>query len=199
MLATRLTVDGLWRTLCPSFDALLIFRLSAPLRSPSTRPCPRNATPTLQHPRRCPPARLLHGSTLLQTRPGTHVQNWKFSGAKTKSSQIVDGNDAYKSLEDVPTTELHNVLRQLRTSGNAYGKIVNVVEYLVAIRGERPSLIHYDALIFANADPQRGSAEVVAQLWLEMEQEGIVPDSGLHHSALHVCFTFLKIRDSAFV
>jgi hypothetical protein len=102
-------------------------------------------------------------------------------------------------LDEVPILELHEALRQLRASKSPYGEIADMVEYLVRVRGEKPSLLHYDALIFANADPERGSAEVVAQLLMEMKKEGIVPDSGLYHSALHVCPASLRISAMIFV
>ena len=47
-------------------------------------------------------------------------------------------------------------------------------------------MIHYDALIRANADAENGSAEVVEGLLKEMKEEGIGTDSGLYHAVLQV-------------
>ncbi|RAL62362.1 hypothetical protein DID88_004928 [Monilinia fructigena] len=42
-------------------------------------------------------------------------------------------------------------------------------DYLVKVRQEKPALVHYDALIAANADAENGSAEVVRTLLEEMK------------------------------
>lgn len=78
------------------------------------------------------------------------------------------------------------MLRNLRDEKGAYQRIVNLVQYLIEDRGERPSLRHFDALIRANADAEKGSAEVVEGLLREMEREGIIGDSGLYHGVLMV-------------
>jgi hypothetical protein len=100
----------------------------------------------------------------------------------------------YNSLDDVPIAQLHETLRNIRTENGAYNRIVELVTYLIKNRGEKPSLLHYDALIRANADAGRGSADIVAHLLREMKQEGIVPDSGLYHSTLQVGTSLVWIR-----
>lgn len=60
------------------------------------------------------------------------------------------------------------------------------MKYLICERGEKPALIHYDALIRANADAEFGSAEVVKDLLIEMKEERIAADSGLYHGVLQV-------------
>jgi hypothetical protein len=72
------------------------------------------------------------------------------------------------------------------TEEGRYHDIVNLVEYLVTTRREKPSLIHYDALIRANSDAAYGSAEVVKGLLQEMKESSIAGDAGLYHGVLQV-------------
>jgi hypothetical protein len=198
MPATRLTIDGLWRALCPSFDAVSLSRLNNPLRSPGIRPYTTIVKSTLPQVHKSSPARHFHNSVAQQRRHG--VQAHKDStNAESVLPLICGVEKEYKSLDEVPILELHDALRQLKVSKDPYVKISNLVEYLVGVRGEKPSLVHYDALIFANADPERGSAEVIGKLFMEMKQEGIVPDSGFYHSALHVCPDPLRTSAANFV
>jgi hypothetical protein len=74
----------------------------------------------------------------------------------------------------------------MRTQENGYNKIAELVDYLIRNRGEKPALIHYDALIRANADAENGSVEVVRSLLKEMKEMGIGADSGLYHGVLQV-------------
>jgi hypothetical protein len=83
--------------------------------------------------------------------------------------------------------KLHGKLRQLCTERGAFHRIVELVELLIREKGEKPALIHYDALIRANVDAEFGSAEVVKDILVEMKQEGIAVDSGLYHGVLQVC------------
>ena len=66
--------------------------------------------------------------------------------------------------------------------------MIELVEYLITVRGEKLALIHYDSLIRANADAENGSAEAVRVLLKEMKEECVRPDSGLYHGVLQVCF-----------
>lgn len=88
--------------------------------------------------------------------------------------------------DKIPTVHLHNRLRSLTTTKNAYSKISQLVAYLIRVRGEQPALKHYDALIRANADAELGSAKVVRHLLQEMKISGIGADSGLYHGILQV-------------
>jgi hypothetical protein len=92
----------------------------------------------------------------------------------------------FSSFDDVPLTHLHERLRQIGSQEGAYHRIADLVEYLIKERGEKPALIHYDALIRANADAENGSAEVVERLLKEMKEEGVGADSGLYHGVLQV-------------
>ncbi|RFU30535.1 hypothetical protein B7463_g5759, partial [Scytalidium lignicola] len=88
--------------------------------------------------------------------------------------------------DGVPISELHDRLRQMRHEEGAYKNIAALVEYLVKDRGEKPALIHYDALIRANSDAENGSVEAVRELLVEMKELGIGADSGLYHGVLQV-------------
>lgn len=65
--------------------------------------------------------------------------------------------------------------------------MVELVDYMIRIRGEKPALIHYDALVRANAHAMPGSAAAVRTLLAEMKELGIAADSGVYHAALQVC------------
>ncbi|KFY44638.1 hypothetical protein V495_03342 [Pseudogymnoascus sp. VKM F-4514 (FW-929)] len=80
--------------------------------------------------------------------------------------------------------ELHDILRTVRDESGSYQKTIQLVQYLIKNRGERPNVRHFDALIRANADAERGSAEEVEGLLKEMDKQGIIGDSGLYHSVL---------------
>ncbi|OBT72966.1 hypothetical protein VF21_08479 [Pseudogymnoascus sp. 05NY08] len=80
--------------------------------------------------------------------------------------------------------ELHDILRTVRDESGSYQKTIPLVQYLIKNRGERPNVRHFDALIRANADAERGSAEEVEGLLKEMDKQGIIGDSGLYHSVL---------------
>jgi len=89
-------------------------------------------------------------------------------------------------LDDMSIEELHDLLREVRDQEGAYDRIIDIVDYLIRVRGEKPGLRHFDALIRANADAERGSAEVVEGLLREMDKEGIIGDSGLYHGVMMV-------------
>ncbi len=106
--------------------------------------------------------------------------------ASTASNLAQKAPPSYSSLDDVPIKELHESLRHLGTEDGAYKKIADLVEYLVKERGEKPNLLYYDALIRANSDASKGSADVVAKLFREAREQGVVPDSGFYNSVLQV-------------
>lgn len=92
----------------------------------------------------------------------------------------------FEALEDVPIAHLHDSLRRLRTEEGSFKKVSDLVTHLIKERGEKPSLLHYDALIRANADAKHGSAGVVADLLRDMKADGVAADAGLYHSVLQV-------------
>lgn len=108
---------------------------------------------------------------------------------KTKTNTLKPIN-----LEKLKNEEIHERLRELKTEEGAYTQIAEAVEYLVKVRLEKPALIHYDALIAANADAENGSVEVVRTLLDEMKELGIGADSGLYHTVLQVCIFSCRSR-----
>lgn len=194
MPGTRIAIDGLWRCLCPSFDALVFPQLNAPLTRGASRPLINSKKPTLPRRARNVSSYSSTGVPRVQSQdPFKQQFQGHIQGSRTPSTRKNSAQDPappYASLDDVPIAQLHETLRNIRTENGAYNKIVDLVMYLVKNRGEKPSLLHYDALIRANADAGHGSAEIVAHLLSEMTQKGIVPDSGLYHSALQVGTSF---------
>jgi hypothetical protein len=190
MPGTRIAIDGLWRCLCPSFDAFAFSQLKAPLRRGASRPSIGSKNPTLLRRARdvssysSTDVAKIQPQHQYKEQPRVHIQESR--NPSTTWNSVRAPAPPYNSLDDVPIAQLHETLRNIRTENGAYNRIVELVTYLIKNRGEKPSLLHYDALIRANADAGRGSADIVAHLLREMNQEGIVPDSGLYHSALQV-------------
>lgn len=183
MQIPRIAIDGLWRCLCPSFDAIAASQLSQPGRRALTRPC----LCTTKRPSRSVLSRTIHSSKKLrlEEQDDAPMTVRRIKPSKT-SSAIAQSSRPYRSLDDVSVRELHDTLRHIGTKDGAYKSIADLVDYLITSRGEKPSLPLYDALIRANADASHGSADAVANLLLEVKEEKIVPDSNLYHSALQV-------------
>jgi len=95
------------------------------------------------------------------------------------------------SPEILPTADeiwyQYDRLRSLRLKEGAFEEITKLVEWMLTVAGEKPSLVHYEALIRANADAENGSVEAVKLLLKEMKEEGIESDSQLCHAVLQVC------------
>lgn len=183
----RIVADGLWRALCPSFDALAVTRVRTPLqnvvRRANTKSRPSRARTSISaSQRRC-------NSTYSAIAPApeslqsTEQPKWNEIPSRPKRSQKSKPN-LNIDLDSATTEELHNHLREIRDLAGAYNHIIDVVQHLIEVRHEKPSLRHFDALIRANADPQHGSAEVVEELLREMDKEGIIRDSGLYHGVM---------------
>jgi hypothetical protein len=86
--------------------------------------------------------------------------------------------------EEIPM--LHDRLHAYRVEAGQYDQVVALVEYLLVKRGDQLAVIHYDSLIRANADAEKGSAESVRVLIEEMNDAGIRGDSSFYHAALQV-------------
>lgn len=93
---------------------------------------------------------------------------------------------SHPEFDGVDLSLLHHKLQSLTKTKDSYVQIGELVTYLIRNRGEQPSLVHYDALIRANADADLGSADVVRFLLQEMKDLGIGADSGLYHGVLQV-------------
>lgn len=181
MPVTRIPIDGLWRCLCPSMDAIsqsLSSRSLPALRNVSLLP----HTGSRKHSRPRIRAQHFHAS------PRVRI-DVKEPRAPPIRNQPVKEPTEWEKLDQIPIVHLNDHLRHLTTEQGAYHKIADLVEYLISPkgRGEKPALNHYDALIRANADAENGSAAVVARLLKEMRLFGISPDSELYHGVLQVC------------
>ncbi|ELR08626.1 hypothetical protein VC83_02255 [Pseudogymnoascus destructans] len=182
MSAPRIAVDGLWRFLCPAFDSIVLSRARLPVSRASYRPCV--------------PRRTLRPSSLKLPVAASRRQNSTLAKSVNVSN---DGDfasevlDVSESISETPLpdkwgalsiVELHDILRTVRDESGSYQKTIHLVQYLIKNRGERPNVRHFDVLIRANADAERGSAEEVEGLLKEMDKQGIIGDSGLYHSVL---------------
>ena len=105
---------------------------------------------------------------------------------KDEPKELFNSDVHRGNIEENSIQRQHQHLRLLCTEIGAYHKITQQVEHLIRERGEQPALIHYNALVRANADAEFGSAEVVRDLLVEMKQEGIVADSEFYHGVLQV-------------
>ncbi|KAF7875248.1 hypothetical protein EAF04_002420 [Stromatinia cepivora] len=181
MTTTRIPIDGLWRCLCPSIDTFILARPAIFNQLPKkflNRPLVKNKKlPT------CLKNRSFYTTTTttasLPVLNGQHISRSRHNKAKTHIPKPVN-------LEKLSNDGIHERLRELKTEEGAYAEVAKVVEYLVRVRHEKPALIHYDALIAANADAENGSVEVVRTLLEEMKGLGIGADSGLYHTVLQV-------------
>jgi hypothetical protein len=188
MPVNRIPIDGLWRCLCPSFDVIALARSSrriSTLRPATTRP-QRDSKKSS-----CPRIRiqpLYNVPTTFETSPFTLVKRPVDGIQQIRRIEAADQESKaeWEKLDQVPLTHLYDYLRQLTTEDGSYQKIADLVEYLVSQRGEKPSVIHYDALIRANSDAENGSAAIVESLLDEMKAEGITPTSSLYHGVLQV-------------
>lgn len=201
MSSTRVPIDGLWRCLCPSIDAIIFSSSSRPLSSIRPR------TNRLQSITRIPQpwARHLHNSPRPQFEAHHQAVASRSPQFKLACSSIHNGTPKFihtggmsggtafrpptsnsRNRDDIPIARLHDQLRQMLTEEGRYHDIAKLVEYLVTTRGEKPSLIHYDALIRANSEAAYGSADVVRGLLQEIKDSGISTDVGLCHGVLQV-------------
>jgi hypothetical protein len=196
MSAARVPVDGLWRCLCPSIDSIILSSKSRTL--PSILPrwhSLQSRSPALPRLRTRP----FHG-TSRGHKTSDEVGNLRFESVSSISRSgsrkptlgyfrpSNGGPPATSSAnkDDIPSPQLHDRLRQMVTEEGRYHDIAELVEYLVTTRGEKPSLLHYDALIRANSDAAYGSVEVVRGLLQEMKESHILGDAGLYHGVLQV-------------
>jgi hypothetical protein len=266
MPVTRIPIDGLWRCLCPSIDAIAItssrhhivppsrcrngsrnparirtqpFHASArrdgwmgdaaksisgffspsfqaksssaaiktnassqapATTSPETGPTPHAPAepPSLEVPTDAPsqrgPISLTRSVSLSEAAADTSSQSSRVPPSRVIPELVSSKADSlprkvdlpWHPFDDVPIMHLHERLRNMRAQENSYPKIAELVDYLIGNRGEKPALIHYDALIRANADAENGSVEVVRRLLREMKEMEIGADSGLYHGVLQV-------------
>ena len=83
------------------------------------------------------------------------------------------------------TSSLYSRLKVAAAKGEYY-KALEVVEFLVRERREKPSVEHYNALILSNISPDPGSAWRVHELLEEMQKAGLQLDAATCHAILKV-------------
>ena len=214
MRAARIPIDGLWRCLCPAIEHLTVGQLHRPLRI--IRKLPSHRYDLRSHVRQLhssAPARSDDTQNVIHSHDGapgfeelsvdTLASKNKIRTVAARLGPVIQFVGAsppsprpgilgeklfarYASLDDVPLAHLHQRLRQTLSDDQEYYRVVELVEYLITERGEKPALIHYDALIRINVDAEKGSAEVVENLLKDMKEESVGADSGLYHAVLQV-------------
>ena len=187
MPTTRIPIDGLWRCLCPAIDTIVSAQTIPRRIIPRKAPIPPKTFLSSR-------TRPFHSSTRSQW--GWASTAGSTASDKEKSRTIPprkeESHDSFAPNGRRPAESdhlelplLHEKLRALCVQGS-YHKITELVEYLISERGEKPALIHYDALIRANSDAEFGSAQVVRDLLAEMKEDGIAADNGLYHGVMQV-------------
>lgn len=83
------------------------------------------------------------------------------------------------------TSSLYGRLKLAASKGEYY-KALEIVEFLVRERREKPSVEHYNALILSNISTNPGTAWRVHELLAEMQQAGLQLDAGTCHAVLKV-------------
>lgn len=168
----RVPLDGLSRCLCPLLDSTILSshrRIRRPILSARRPHINIQAT----------------AASRLCQRRGYNGQTAAYKAATKNTASFTPNEDP--ELTDLPIEQLHDRLRwSPHEAEDAYKKTTSLVHYLITERGEKPSLIHYNALISINADAQLGSAAVVEELLAEMKEQQINADSGLYHNVLQV-------------
>lgn len=97
-----------------------------------------------------------------------------------------DEVDSIPYLRPIPTSSLEPRLQAAADRAPDLARIMRILHVLIRERHICPEVRHYRALILANCDPRRGSADQVRGLLAEMEPNGIPIDSGTLHAALQV-------------
>jgi len=98
-----------------------------------------------------------------------------FSFHQTSALARLAGPESLKKRTTQPvaetsSAELEREMLYLAAHSPPGARVLNVLDQLVAGRGEHPNASHYEALIHANASPDRGSANNVRDLLQEMDK-----------------------------
>lgn len=171
MQSSRILVDGLSRCLCPSINTII-------------------ATSPVLFVRK---TKELHYAHANSQKPQYGIRRVSTLPHAQRNVQHADLTSQRRQAYDRHTREeLHSRLLVLKEQHGSFLELAELVEYLITKRHEKPSAIHYGALIAANCDAQHGSADVVRTLLLEMKQYKIGVDASISHSILQVsdpCFS----------
>lgn len=212
MSGARITIDGLWRCLCPSIDAVTFTRAVStphpyrprlsPHRNRRTRPL--HTTPRRLQDRLVQPNEKATKDPL----PSAEWETWEDlahssqkekpaatapppSSAKTVDPEnvrrILKVKDAHDVPADVTNEEILEALRFTRDLQRPNWRTLTtiLVRHLLA-KGVPPNTFIYETLLLAHAHPE-GSAKVVDSLLSEMRENKIPWSSTTYHNALRVC------------
>ncbi|KAG9229762.1 pentatricopeptide repeat protein-like protein [Amylocarpus encephaloides] len=180
----RIPIDGLWRCLCPSFE---IYNTSY---TGAQQIIPKSARQYSQVNRQRARTRAFHTSSQFRSQTATLTTQDSQPGSglnvrrHVSSSQV--NRPANGPYDGVALTHLYEKLRMIKSEEGSYQSTLDLVEYLITQREEEPALIHYDALICANADAENGSVANLRCLLEEMKEEGIQGNSASYHAILQV-------------
>ncbi|KAI0135369.1 hypothetical protein F4814DRAFT_400738 [Daldinia grandis] len=185
MPGERIVLDGLWRCLCPSADIATLPNLIRPLSNVhiSDRPCQREYYRIPVAPRT--------DQSRNDYSPGEKERIEYLKRAANRSPWVPgvlfgDTEAITAKPELIPTDTIYAAIKELTKAENTYKSIVNLVEYLVRQKKERPNSVLYESLIRANIDKNYGSAEIASRLLEEMERQGIPTTPQIYQALLEV-------------
>ncbi|RKF75891.1 Pentatricopeptide repeat-containing protein, chloroplastic [Golovinomyces cichoracearum] len=200
----EIPIEALCRYLCPSIDVIAVSLSKYPPPQPGhhsyplsfsrivdlskyTPPFPQNRIWALSRTRK----NILWSSKLdiIGTRSFHTSFLWRTDAegaTETEENLKSIVSDLTRPLEEYATDELYELALNLESGKPAaFYRIYNIVEHLISIRGEKPSSLHYAALIRANASAAWGSAETIKDLLVEMDEICLTKDPRVYHNALH--------------
>jgi hypothetical protein len=194
MSGGRITVDGLWRCLCPSFDETILSRAVTsgfPRTTARRQPRPRIGTVQWQQQARriTNPAvanqdpAVQHGQDVFNVTKHTLPDNPPFENNETTTAETLLHDASRTALQNAPTPVIYETLRLLQGKIGSRNRLRAFVKYLVAQRDQKPNGFLYEALIASNCDPA-GSAREVRDILGEMTRLGIEPTASLYRVAL---------------
>lgn len=216
MLRQALILDGLWYSLCPSFNHLALTRPALLSRPRKQNPGPRSPPVTrvaVAPSRRCYSSDTTEATEAADTetqaapdisRDGSASDIEPRSSSNVRKRSRGPRHDHLEKLDaQLWAPELRTrtirVYKDLVDKPESYledilqwDKLTNIFATTQTLRAlirdhcVKPSGRHYKALILAHRDPFRGSPEAVRGLLEEMEENGITVDSGTLHAILQV-------------
>ncbi|KAH8659178.1 hypothetical protein BGZ60DRAFT_382317 [Tricladium varicosporioides] len=182
----RIPIDGLWRCLCPSVESIASLtsaRCMRPRQNSTFRSRRVNGTFDILRSQAFHTSRRRREET-----PTTEVSNGHTTNDNASIIRYERGSPRKNDhpLDVASTHQIHDRLWQLKTAPDSFDAIVEAVRYLIMVRGEKPAITHYDALIRANCDAKKGSVVAVKRLLEDMREANIGPNSELYHAVLQV-------------
>ena len=181
-MGARITIDGLWRCLCPSFDAIAYTnRPQAACRAQASRLlASRCSARSLQGQRRG-----VHGTTTRRQRDEV-AQNHevdRYSASSNPVACLVNALPPYRQLRSATTADIYEALSRLSKRPTAAHQIAEYIYYLVKTRGEPPSTELYEYLLRAHSSTS-GSLDTVLPLLQEMRTTQIQWSATIYHYIL---------------